>query len=504
MRAILSIVLLFCSALQALEKVPLVGTVLNSDGSPAKNVEVTISATLYTKGGQDFEKTDEKGEVHFLIYPEASVSLNGVKLTADQGCIASLKGVKFDRGRNLVIKERYEPATPFVIQLGPKTCKIRGLITRTNGKPAANANVTLGLYRDYDTKEQFMAQLWAKNDEHFKTVTNAEGRFEIEGPPGKYRIECAYILTENVELYQTVPQPFMVENPEPPQGYERANKGDNIELHAQLKPAAGIEVRALTPEGKPATRLRAQTKQTTAKYAGLAAPVTVNAEGIAQLRPVFNTETEVRLMAFGNTDFLGTAFQKVQLKIGSVTRVDIPVLPGRVMQGRVLDENGAPINGAFVKCESLLSGRYTENDGQYKLTGIPLGPVKITASCRTGGPREKQTLEINPGEGGSVLEKNIVLRRVQPATISGTVSDDAGAVLINAIVLIHESFGEITGFTKTDDKGNFVLKDIAPGEYTLDVLPPRERTESLRMFQDRKMVLEPGQSLHRNVVIKSR
>lgn len=97
-----------------------------------------------------------------------------------------------------------------------------------------------------------------------------------------------------------------------------------------------------------------------------------------------------------------------------------------------------------------------------------------------------------------------MLRRVQPATISGTVSDDAGAVLINAIVLIHESFGEITGFTKTDDKGNFVLKDIAPGEYTLDVLPPRERTESLRMFQDRKMVLEPGQSLHRNVVIKSR
>jgi hypothetical protein len=185
------------------------------------------------------------------------------------------------------------------------------------------------------------------------------------------------------------------------------------------------------------------------------------------------------------------------------------VLPHTALiSGHVFDEAGEPLAGANVLTLQMrfFNGRrrltpvrgnaITDDTGQYRLSGLEPGEYYVQASSREtweGDPPEKQMLGFLPtffptgltvGEaqrvrvraGQEVSAVDIGLLPGKVAKISGTVVNAQGMPLAGETVSLSfeirgENFMSMFGGqgTKVNPDGTFQFRNIAPGEYHLNV-----------------------------------
>jgi protocatechuate 3,4-dioxygenase beta subunit len=216
-----------------------------------------------------------------------------------------------------------------------------------------------------------------------------------------------------------------------------------------------------------------------------------------------------------------TSSKSIRLGEGeAVEGVNIEVSPGGVITGRVTDSNGRPIIGETVQMIPFKEGeddRYTsqtptgdrfrpstDDRGIYRAYGLPPGRYKVSVGDQftgrrikpsygrvplplthySSGPDKSRPSVLEVGAGAEIA--NVDIRVARPSldrsntfVVSGRVVDDAGRPLPNASFSYEQdrsnfrdraSFNDwIHEYSNTDTKGEFTLRDLPPGKYSISL-----------------------------------
>lgn len=141
---------------------------------------------------------------------------------------------------------------------------------------------------------------------------------------------------------------------------------------------------------------------------------------------------------------------------GGVAYVDLQ-LPGGVVEGRVVDEEGTPVKKAIVTIEKeggeLVSQTNTADDGTFRVAAVEDGAYLISAQSARG-ESERTEVTVEEGRGGPT---RVVVRNVQ--WLRGTLRSRRGAVpgaVITAFSEEDPSYGAAA--VETDGSGRFVAR----------------------------------------------
>jgi hypothetical protein len=197
----------------------------------------------------------------------------------------------------------------------------------------------------------------------------------------------------------------------------------------------------------------------------------------------------------------------------SLEQIDIVLLRGGVITGRVLDDNGEPLAGAQIQAQRyqympdgqkrpVTAGFATSDDlGQFRVFGLAPGEYAVNAGSRgiiasadtspepsaspetlgntyypgTLNPNEAQVISIGAGQETSL---QIQLLPTRVGHIGGIVINSEGKPVGGAQLMLAAS-GDVFatnlpgGITVTRPDGNFAYSNIPSGDYTISVRPSR-------------------------------
>jgi hypothetical protein len=208
---------------------------------------------------------------------------------------------------------------------------------------------------------------------------------------------------------------------------------------------------------------------------------------------------------------LSKAYARSKPSLGSIAiddgesrdDVDIPLVRGGVITGRVIDSEGRPLIASSIRLWSIDEDqefdtadwlmRRTDDRGIYRIYGLPVGRYiisaggdrasirgrrKYTQTFYPDAPDKDQAKIIEIDEGGEVTGIDIRLG-VDKNTYyeaSGRVLDSETGQPLPQIVLRCKiaSSGEYGKIATTDDEGRFKFTGLSSGRYELDLRKPRE------------------------------
>ena len=166
-----------------------------------------------------------------------------------------------------------------------------------------------------------------------------------------------------------------------------------------------------------------------------------------------------------------------------VTIAPLELEPYRKILGRVLDAAGSPLDGYEVKAINSDEQRPTvsarTNDlGEFRLVDLPVGRYFLQVSPLSGDLQPQTTDPIDmrnivQQEGVDIRvprAASVVIAR-RGAAVTGRVVDSEGDPLRGAKVVLSREHFVLAG--KSDDRGEFRLAHLAPGNYLLRVTPPK-------------------------------
>jgi protocatechuate 3,4-dioxygenase beta subunit len=192
----------------------------------------------------------------------------------------------------------------------------------------------------------------------------------------------------------------------------------------------------------------------------------------------------------------------VTLKAGEVReRVDFALPRHGAISGRIVDENGDPVEGANVSVRQIrfvngrrqlvavegVGMRRTNDIGRYRLFGLQPGIYAVAASVGQvgtddlpgyattffpGTPNAAEAQLVRIGIGADALDVDFALTPVRTARITGTTLSSSGEPFQGGIRMRASKSssstggGEVGGITRSD--GTFEFPNVPPGEYILE------------------------------------
>lgn len=150
---------------------------------------------------------------------------------------------------------------------------------------------------------------------------------------------------------------------------------------------------------------------------------------------------------------------------GDTSDVVVSVTGGCTLAGRVL-LMGSPVAGA--ELEVGLGGRKTVSDatGRFAFTDLPAGVAEVTAKD-PGSDANSSVVRVPLAPGESRTEVDIEVDH--GGSISGVVVNEGGAPISQVGVSWYCAKTKAYEQTLTDDKGNYTVRHLTPGDYVATV-----------------------------------
>ncbi|MED4051937.1 carboxypeptidase regulatory-like domain-containing protein [Priestia megaterium] len=159
---------------------------------------------------------------------------------------------------------------------------------------------------------------------------------------------------------------------------------------------------------------------------------------------------------------------------GDINEVNVALQPNPgFISGRVTDNQTAlPLDGATVQifpAQSLIpiANAVTDQNGTYQIPGLAPGEYIVVATAR----------DYTRAAVGAIVSADQTTRAdlqlsLNPATISGTITDSQGNPIENATVRVIDQNETVLGTALTDQNGNYVISNLPPGSQTIIVTAP--------------------------------
>ncbi|GAB1765757.1 carboxypeptidase regulatory-like domain-containing protein [Priestia megaterium] len=160
---------------------------------------------------------------------------------------------------------------------------------------------------------------------------------------------------------------------------------------------------------------------------------------------------------------------------GNTTTITVqaPPLPG-VISGQVTDFSGNALSNATIRLldsnQNVVGIGSTDLTGSYTIGNVAAGTYTVIASA-SGFGTNTQGVTIAPAQ---VLPNLNIPLEATSGTITGQVTNSGnGAPVTGATVIIRSlqqgSGGIVVGTVSTDQQGNYLAQNLAPGEYSVTV-----------------------------------
>jgi protocatechuate 3,4-dioxygenase beta subunit len=231
-------------------------------------------------------------------------------------------------------------------------------------------------------------------------------------------------------------------------------------------PVAGIVV---DQDGRPVPDAKVLYHMSVPGYLPWYEIVEVDAQGGWQI----NRVGAGKLLVEGYSQF-HTATAEIAVAVDGkhpTTGVIVRVARGATVSGVVVDASGKPVAGASVSATG--GSTQTDGAGRFELTGLEAGPCELSATTPTQGS-EVHPLQLP--KGGRV-EARLVLVDTH---ITGSVKTSRGEPVAGVSIRATRVQRGASGSATTNDRGEFDLGDIPPGDYELTAVRDGDREEHPR------------------------
>jgi protocatechuate 3,4-dioxygenase beta subunit len=377
-------------------------------------------------------------------------------------------------------KPKDQPQTPVEIQLSGVGA-VEGRVVR-GGEPVEGALVRLEVdwrvamgQGNRGFNHNLLHVLHDQRRFRFLDVTDAEGRFAIEGVPVlKYRLRAEFGLDQI-----THPDPVEV------------READRTSVELTLGDGATIEGRIVDAEEKPVpgawVHARLQTpgrNQPVMRYAGARS----QSDGTFVLRGITEGQWQIHAGA------PGFAAERTETAEPGAKGVVMRMKPLGWIEG-VLYESGSPYRGTFTVSVSSTQGNeehqwmnenaqvFNTDDGTFRLRNLAAGDHTIRATTPEGAiTPEPTTVTVMNGRGTT----GVVISLMRGAQLIGTVLDDqtrgpvaGGYVWIRSAN--NEGDSSRQKSAQMDALGRFVVRGLPAGDYIVQLSTSRGLTWTERV-----------------------
>ena len=475
------------------------GRVVDASGRAVADVEVQ-GTWRFRRGGSPRRAAFQSGG-RSLSDRQGRFRLRG--LVPNESYELTLKRAGFaPLRRKLVVSEDGGDEEAFVLLAGRRGS---GVVVDENDQPVAGAEINLRAesaesdlmvrYRSFNQRSELEYSATSGTDGSFHMDDLSSGRFRLEAQRAGFA-------------------PVAVPGLSVPEGAGETDLGTLV-----LVPGARIEGRVVSAQGEPlaaveifATDGDIQRILAAARRNDTPLPDAVTDAGGNFVIPDQRPEERVDLRAVKK----GYAENQVPgVPAPTETPVEIVLQLASTVSGRVIDEDGDPIQEANVTvrpAEGNAMARFsrgqrgvTDVDGGFVLTDVPPGAIRVEARAKgfQGGDQTEQV------QAGKDLE-GVVMTLRQGAVVVGTVSNQAGEPVDAASVTlaIGDSLWRASGrppAARTDGDGAFRLEGVEPGRRTLQVrhgsYPVTTKVVDLELGETRvEIELGGGQTVSGQVV----
>lgn len=402
-----------------------------------------------------------------------------------------------------------------------KGSTVAGQVVSPAGEPVSGARVELVPESDAGGMMEAIGQIFRNGEPR---LTDAEGRFEMPGPPPGQKMK---VLAKAQGFLEGTSDAFA------------AKPGDRVEgVVAKLRQGGTIEGRVTDERGAPIEGALVKWLAKPEQDWGLqwqlrnARPTVTDADGRYRAAHV---ETGKVVVQFTHTRYLADTRTDVVLEEGRPVTLDAKLAAGKTLTGRVVGPDGKPVAGARVTAQmGAVPGqeqldRYvdttpdttTDAQGAFTFEGLYPTSYGVRAESKGYAPSElvettagaeSLTLRLQPAlrvagfvkcQGAPVANANVQVMRVGPVSgVTGRVVSSGGG----------EARSEV-GEARTDAQGAFVVEDIPGGTYEIDVasrwgspranILPRTVKEVVAGTENLVIEVEPGLSIAGTVLLES-
>jgi hypothetical protein len=146
----------------------------------------------------------------------------------------------------------------------------------------------------------------------------------------------------------------------------------------------------------------------------------------------------------------------------------VPFIPGAVTGTVVAEaEEKVPVAGAVVAIPGTPHHTVTGEDGGFVLQGVPPGSYPLAVTAAGYGDAVVDNIAVTPGATTAV---DVVLRSSVGA-IEGTVVDEEGVPLQDALVVLH-GLSRVSPEVRTGPLGDYRFDGVPAGTYTMHATGP--------------------------------
>lgn len=379
---------------------------------------------------------------------------------------------------------------------------IKGVVTTAEGnEPVQGAEVTL-----MQTGWAAMASMFYGSP---TAISAAEGGFELVGvPPGTYRL-------------MAVADGFSPAGGRDGVEVEVPEGGGDVERNIAMISAGAVEGVVVDPNGDPIAGVRIRIRPGPRNRTGEQGGRNNSRRGMEMARRILGAGrspadlsddegrfrlpgigTDQNWIVYGESDEYVTGESKpFKVAAGETETLELKMLPGGALRGRVVDENGRWLPGVRVQVGLLtdeLSGPgrisswradraldprvfTTDEEGRFLATNLKPGRQLVKASKDDYITFYKRNVTVRPGE----TYDNYTIALSAGETVTGTVTDTEGNPVRRAMVAVTTRVSpddegtnsteetsedvEPAMFARTDEKGRYKIEHIKPGTYNVVV-----------------------------------
>lgn len=431
------------------------GKVLSTAGEPVPGAEVLLVDPLERLASREISGeavTDNAG--HFS-FDRSVPNLAGLRLVV---------GAPQFRIEEIPLPDPEEDLGALDIVLSPWR-PVRGVVLDPDGEPVAHAGIHIGIDDSEGSYLPFLMR-YSMTDDH--------GKFELSYlPPGTYELA--------------------VDHPGFPRQVARETLGDEaqeIEIRLEARNRYPVLGRLSSPDGRVAgseLSLR-RASRSSASDSGVVEART-EADGSFSFGAVPVGSYEIRL----HRDSRRIAPRSRRLVVEGPTEVVVELVPPVTLTGSISGLD--PEELASLKVSERESGAVGTVDvvaETYRIEGVHAGPVRVLSRvpAAEGEPRRiEKGMVIDPEWQEAVLD----LVFGQELVVTGEVRQE-GAPFVLAKVVARGAGGYQR--SQTDAEGQFALRGLLPGAYTLDLFEQGSASGGRKnLVLSRELVLESDRHL---------
>jgi uncharacterized repeat protein (TIGR01451 family) len=190
---------------------------------------------------------------------------------------------------------------------------------------------------------------------------------------------------------------------------------------------------------------------------------------------------------FYNNTLIYDQAQTVSVTAGQTrSGINFSLEQGGTISGAVTDEQGNPLSGISVQCDSIDqsygNGSETDTNGLYTITGLPFGTYKVysPAFSRWGDNDDNWAVKWYNQKAGRKQANQVTISILTPdavdidfslikgGSVTGKVTDGQGNPLANADVWAdYYDIDDQAGHTQADGEGNYIIQGLPDGRYRI-------------------------------------